>query len=234
MSGQGYKLVLLCAAFTVLVWGCDGKPAPVEKAYVLKSDTVLVTVDEFSEELDTKLMAYPYTIRKNPANYNEMVVDLVSVLVEETLLITAAQARGIQVSDAEVDKAEAEIKSDYPEDSFDQMMLENALSYHHWKERLKKKMIIERFVRRDLEQTVEITPDDVVDFYDRYRDEDGNIPEDSELKDEKKLLTRLRMEKSENAYGQWIKDLSDQYPIEMNQKAIAGFFIEDGKGKVDE
>lgn len=234
MSGQGYKLVLLCAAFTALVLSCEGKPAPVEEAYVLKSDTVRVTLDEFSEELDTKLMAYPYTIRKNPANYNEMVVDLVSVLAEETLLMTAAKAGGIQVSDAEVDRAEAEIRSDYPGDSFEQMMLENALSYHHWKERLKKKMTIERFVRQDLEQAIEITPEDVVAFYDRYRDKDGNIPEDSELRDEKKLLVRLRMEKSEKAYGKWIKDLSDQYPIEMNQKAIAGFFIEGGKGKVNE
>lgn len=217
--------------------GCS-EPEKIDKSvFLLKTPAMRVTGFEFSEELDLKRAAYPYNIDEEPDEYNEMVIGLVKNLSEELILLTAAADKGIVVTDEELALAEAAFKKDYPEDSFDQMLLTNAIPYRLWKKRFKRDMIIEKLIHQELVEKIEITPQDIVNFYNELKSEaqtkkgdDASVDSFEEtqqtLDSETQLVSRLRMRKTQEKYDTWIQDLWNLYPVEINEEALKSFLIE--------
>ncbi|WP_022668434.1 SurA N-terminal domain-containing protein [Desulfospira joergensenii] len=218
--------------------GCSPPPAVDVTEYVIKCGDILIEKDEFLEELDMKLAAYPYDIKKDPAEYNEMIMDLVLALTEQSQLLNAAAQMGIQVSDEEVDQAEKLLREDYPEDSFEQILLENALPYEFWKKKLKQSMIMEELIQRELREKVKITPEELVSFYDKvadeYKEEETGEGRTDLTESGSELVERLRREKSQDQYNEWIQKLKLDFPAEINKDAIAKFLIGKDKGHIND
>jgi len=216
--------LLLLATF-----GCTEPPDTFAPDYLIKTGSITLLPVDFAEELDLKLMAYPYNYNKNPMEYNQLIFDLVSILSEESVLLAAAHDSKVLVSDSEVAAKESFYREDYPEDSFEQMLLENAISYPYWKKNLKNDLVIDKFIQQELKDKVEILPEDVVSFYNRHRLQEA-------VSDEKKLVSDLRLEKSQEFYDQWIMGLKKQYPSDINKKALARFLIkmENNKGLLND
>lgn len=220
--GMAGSLTLL--AFWVLAAACSQPKEPVPKPYVIRTGEMVISSDAFSDELDLKIIAYPFELKHDPQAYNAMVLDLVAVLSDELVLMAEAAERDIDISPAELDAAEQKFKEDYPEESFEQMLLENAISYPVWKNRLKKDMVISKLLEQELIGAQEITSEDVIAFYDRYA-RTGNQGNPKDL-DEAGLVAQLRMEKSQASYETWMAGLKAKFPVEMNKKAIAAFLLD--------
>ena len=216
--------LLLLATF-----GCTDPPDTSAPDYLIKTGSITLLSVDFAEEVDLKLMAYPYDYKKNPMEYNRLIFDLVSILSEESVLLAAAHDSKILVSDSEVDAKESFYREDYPEDSFEQMLLENAISYSYWKKKIKDNLVIDKFIQLELKDKVEILPEDVISFYNRNRLQEA-------VSDEKKLVSHLRNEKSQEFYDQWIMGLKKQYPSDINKKALARFLMkmENNKGQIND
>ena len=140
------------------------------------------------------------------------------------MLLAAAHDLGIQATDAELDEAEAFQREDYPEDSFHQMLLENAISYSNWKKNLKKNLIISKFIQQELKDKVEISSEDIVSFYNRHINQ-------KIVADEEKLVSHLRSEKSQESYDEWIVALKKRYPVDIDKHALTKFLIAAQKNK---
>ncbi len=222
-------IFFLCGLFLFGTCGCTEAPDIPGPDYLIKTGTISLLPEEFAEELDLKLSAYPYDFKKNSVEYNKLIFDLVFVLSEKSILLAAAQVGGIQVSDSELMAKETFYREDYPEDSFEQMLLENAISYTYWKKNLKRNLIIDKFIQRELKDKVEILSEDVVSFYNRHLRQDV-------VSDEKKLVSQLRLEKSQESYDEWIMGLKKQYPVDINKKALTLFLIEmeNNKGQIND
>ncbi|MBC8441836.1 MAG: hypothetical protein H8D87_19390, partial [Deltaproteobacteria bacterium] len=198
-----------------------------------------ITNSDFIEELDLKRTAYPYDIEENPIGYNEMVMDLVQTLSKEILILSAAADKGVNVTDQEVEAAENEFKKDYPEDSFEQILLNNAISYPLWKKRFKKNIIMEKFIDQELKQKIEITAQDIVGFYKKHiiadiQKKDDTTPGLKKIENEKKLVSRLRLQKAQDHYDEWIKKLYKDYPVQINMEKLKTFLIDIEKREVKE
>lgn len=210
-------------------FGCTEPPDTLSPDYLLKTGSFLLLPEEFAEELDSKLAAYPYDLNKNPMEYNQLVFDLVSILSEESVLLAAAHDSKILVSDSELAAKESFYREDYPEDSFEQMLLENAVSYPYWKKKLKNNLIIDKFIQQELKDKVEILSEDVVSFYNRHLRQES-------VSDEKKLVSHLRLEKSQESYDEWIMGLKKQYQVDINKAALTLFLMEmkNNKGQIND
>ncbi|MCG8684706.1 MAG: SurA N-terminal domain-containing protein [Desulfobacterales bacterium] len=219
------SIMILCIIVPTGIIGCSSTPQVPESEFVIKAGTITVTPMEFLEELDLKLTGYPYDIKTNKDEYNAMILDLVSTLSDETVLLAAAAGKGISISAQELDQAETEFKKDYPEDSFDQMLLETAISYPVWKNRMKKDMVIRKLIQQDLVDVQEISAEDMISFYKQFDKKTGDASATVKGLDEKSLVDQLRMEKSQGAFEGWIKDLKAAYPVEIDEKAVAVFLI---------
>ena len=210
-------------------FGCTEPPDTSAPDYLIKTGSITLLPVEFAQELDLKLSAYPYDYNKNPMEYNRLIFDLVSILSEESVLLAAAHDSKILVSDSELAAKESFYREDYPEDSFKQMLLENAISYPYWKKKIKDNLVIDKFIQQELKDKVEILSEDVVSFYTRHRLQEA-------VSNEKKLLSHLRNEKSQEFYDQWIMGLKKQYPSDINKKALARFLMkmENNKGQIND
>lgn len=221
----GRRVWAFAVAFQLLLslflTGCGQDPPAVPKTYVIQCGSSMISEAEFGDELDLKLAAYPFNLKADPQRYNAVVLDLISVLSDEILFLEAARDRGIAVEDDEITRAEAAVREDYPGDSFEQMLLENAIAYKVWKKKFIKDMVIDKFIRSELIGAQEITPDDVMAFYQKHTESVNG--EASQPMDEQGLIRQLRMEKSQASYEDWIASLKTKYLVEINKEAVAGF-----------
>jgi hypothetical protein len=188
-----------------------------------------ISVEDFSAELDLKRAAYPYNIDEDPAEYNEMVIRLVKMLSEEIVLLSAAQAMGITLTEQEIQSAEDEFKKDYPDDSFEQILLKNAISYSFWKKRFKKNLIVEKLIDQELRQKIEITSQDIIDFYKTYHKETALKEKDgvlTEKKTEDELIASLKRQKTQDKYDDWMQTLKNENPVELNKEKLKTLLLD--------
>lgn len=232
---------LLAIAGLILSAGCSEPETKKAQLFLIKTPSMIITSSEFLEELDLKKAAYPYNIHEDPEAYNEMVIDLVKMLSEEIILLSAAADKGVIVTDQEVAAAEKKFKADYPENSFDQILLENAISYSFWKTRFKKNMIMEKLIDQELKKKIVITSDDIVSFYKDHRTSDVQDKADNgtvlkKIQSEKELVYRLRNQKTQDHYDEWIQQLGKAYPVEIDTEKLKKFLIdiETSKGSKNE
>ncbi len=211
--------------------GCTNPPEVQAPDYILKTSVMVVSKEDFIEELDLKLSAYPYNIKDNTDEYNQMVIHLLKVLSEELILLSEASQKGILISDQQVDLAESDLKNDYPEDSFEQMLLKNAISYPFWKKRFKKNMILDKLIDQELKQKIEISSQDIVDFYKKHgKEKSQNMSEKGgaamNFQDEKQLVARLRLQKTQDSYDAWMQELWKKYPVDVDNDKLKTFLID--------
>lgn len=236
-----FKKSFICWFFigSLGLMSCSEPATEKSPRFLIKTPVMTITSSDFLEELDLKRAAYPYTIHENPAEYNEMVIHLVRMLSEEIILLSAAAGKGVIVTDSEVDLAEKEFKKDYPDDSFDQILLENAISYSFWKKRFKKNMIIDKLIDQELKKKIEITSRDIVEFYKKYRmadaqDSDNKALVLKKIKNEQELVSRLRFQKTQDQYEEWIQQLGKEYPVEINKDKLKTFLLDIEKSEGSE
>ncbi len=225
------SFLLILVWFMICCLGCGESEKEKPMVFIIKSPLINISEADFLDELDLKKAAYPYKISENPEEYNEMVIRLVNVLTEETLLLNAAVDYGVTVTQEEVKAAEDEIKKDYPDASFDKMLLENAISYSLWKKRLKTNLIIDKLIDQEIRSKIEITSDDLVEFYKKYNMEETQDPKKKNKEpkkeiDENELVSVFRMQKTEDVYQAWLKELELKYPIEINKEKLKSLLID--------
>jgi len=209
--------------------GCGESEEKTVTQFLIRTPLITVSSLDFSEELDRKKAAYPYNIKENPVEYNDMVIHLVKIISQETVLLSAAADKKINITDQEAASAEKEFKKDYPEDSFDQILLEEAISYPLWKKRFKKNMIIEKLINQEIKEKIEITPRDVVEFYNNNFETNQDLKDNTtvlnKIENERQLVKRLRMQITQEKYSGWIQNLYKAYPVEINEDKLKSFLI---------
>jgi hypothetical protein len=184
-----------------------------------------VTVAEYRRDLNiyrTATGAYP---DEDAAADREMQIRFVRQMADQLVLLEHAQALSIEVSDRDLEIALAAIQRDYPDDVFEQLLLENAITLEEWKTSLRTRLTIERVIRQELEDHVRISEDDMAQFMSQMHGDrqDGATDRESEaapVPSDKSIVNQLRRSKTEDAYTAWIADLKKKYPVEITQAVV--------------
>lgn len=207
------------AAVFLFFSGCSFIPKDKDKVLV-KVGRKGVTVFDYKQALELAKTAYPHNVTKNPAEFRTVLDDLLHDMVEELVLQNAAESLGISITKdalkAEVDR----IKSDYPDDTFDQMLIENAIPYDAWEDRLRIKLLMDKVINESLIRNVQVTPEEAKDYYKNvYLPEHGGVLEEGMTEDQmiKAILENLKRKKAEEAYVDWLGKMQSKYKVELNK-----------------
>jgi hypothetical protein len=124
----------------------------------------------------------------------------------------------IDVTDAELEKTVAEIKSDYPAGEFEKTLLEFAVSFEAWKNRLKRRLIMDKVIDKELKNRITITSEDIAEYYKQNfqgrKHDPGSAPPSADINEI--IVNQLRRQKAEESYKAWIDELKAKYEIEIN------------------
>jgi predicted transcriptional regulator len=219
-------MVLLAAGVAACTESGPEQPAP----YLIRAGGETVSVVEYKKALELARSAYPVSALQDPETDRAIRIRVLRELTEELVLRQRARELGLSVAEEEIDRAEERIRSDFPENEFEQAMLESAVSYPAWKGKLASRLLAEKLIREDLENQIRISARDVSTYYRKHRGELTEGLEDdgaaTQTLDER-IVEELRRKKLEEAYTDWIEALRERYPVDINiaqWERIGGFW----------
>ena len=224
MTRRAYNLVYLLGVLLTLyaLAACSDATSRSEKQYVAMVGDSAITVLDFNKAFEIAKAAYHHNAMQDPDISKEARLRLLNQLIEETIIIKRAQELGVEISKAEVDKTITDIKRDYPEEVFQETLLENAVPYDSWKEGIKKRLLIKKVVDVELAEKITITPDEIAEYYKEHYQGKGS---ESDFKTRsininEVIIKNVRRKKIEAAYKSWIKELRKKYPVEINNVQV--------------
>ena len=198
--------------------GCTNSESNPDAEELIRVKDRVLTVLEFNQAFEIAKTAYSHNLRYEPNAYRNAQLRLLNELTVEMIILERAAELGLTISDEEVEKAVADIKKDYPEDTFEKTLLEFAISYDIWEKRLRNRLLMEKVIDHELKDQILITPEDIAKYYESHframapdADSEVNREDINEM-----IIEQLRREKMEQAYQTWINKLKQQYPIEIN------------------
>lgn len=209
-----FPFVLLGA----FIFGCDKPQAPdPEKSILIQTDLQSVTLEEFERAFETAKVAYSDDHALDPLLLKNARTRMLNQMIQELIIGRRATELGIALDDRELINAIEGIKKDYDDDEFEQMLLESAIPFSLWRDRLRIRLLMEKVIERDLAQTITISAQDIETYYKAHEAEfavDHKEPPEEDLKVQ--IVERLRREKIEAAYPEWMESLHKRYQINVN------------------
>jgi FKBP-type peptidyl-prolyl cis-trans isomerase (trigger factor) len=211
---------MLSLLFWFLWTGCEQKTSDYGNEVLLRVGDSVLTVLDFNEAFEISKTAYAHNIRQQSEDLRDAQMRLLNQLTVELLMLERAKELEISVSDDELEQAVSEIKSDYPEGQFEETLLEFAVSYDTWRNRLKIRLTMDKVVEAELKNRISISPEDISQYYQKNlegQEAESDITQSPEDINEA-IVKQLRREKAEQAYKTWIEDLKSKYDIEINSQ----------------
>jgi hypothetical protein len=207
------------AAVVFALIGCSGHDTGTGDEYLVRIGERAVTVADFNRAFEIAKTAYSHNSLQNPDDTKDTQLRLLNQMTEELVLLQRAGELGIGVSDEELEKAIEKIRADFPDDAFEQTLLEYAVSYKSWKSGLKTRLLMEKLVQQELKDETVIQPDEVAKFYEENYNNDATQSGDTRnpAAVEEIIVKQLRRVKIENAYRNWIENLRKRYTIDINK-----------------
>ncbi|MGD1972869.1 MAG: SurA N-terminal domain-containing protein [Desulfobacterales bacterium] len=203
-----------------LFLGCGEEGSGLGNEVLIRLGDRIVTVLEFNEAFEISKIASASDTSQRSEDLEKAQLRLLNDLVLETILLERAGEIGVSISDTELENAVASIKKDYPAGEFEEVLLEFAVSYRTWETRLKKRLIMEKVIEKELENQITITPEDIAEFYKKNlqgkKTESESTPTSDDINES--IVKQLRREKAEKGYKTWLEALKTKYDIEINSE----------------
>ena len=198
--------------------GCGKLESNPDAQPLIRVKDRVLTVSEFNQVFEISKTAYSNNLRYEPDEYRNAQLRLLNEMTIEMIILERAEELGLTISDEEVEEAVADVKKDYPEDTFEKTLLEFAVSYETWEKRLRDRLLMEKVIDHELKDQIMITSEDIAKYYESHfeakapdTDSETNMEDINEM-----IIEQLRREKMEQAYQKWINKLKQQYPIKIN------------------
>ena len=208
-----------CLSIIYPMAGCADAESKYRDDYFIRVGDSVITVLDFNRAFEIAKAAYSHGAMQQPDAVKEARLRLVKQISEEMILRQRAKDMGIKITDEEIKQAVEDIKQDYPENVFDQILLEYAVPYQQWEKGLETRLLMEKVIAKELGAQIQVTPDEVSKYYEAHHKNDELTPDIKKVSKDinKTLMRNLRRKKIEEAYKPWIKELQKKYIIEINK-----------------
>ena len=153
----------------LILSGCSNKnDTSAEEKAVISIDDRVLTLAEFNEYFETTKISSDEAQSQDSATIREARLSFLLQLVEEMIILRRADDLHIHISTRELDEAVRNIKTGYSEADFEYLFLKQAISFEAWQERLKKRLLVQKVIRKELWGEASVTPQKINDYYDKH------------------------------------------------------------------
>ena len=144
------KSGLLAALLLGLLVSCEPDPASVVVAEVNDQMITLAQVEESLAGLQHGNRTDLRLMRR-----------VLNQLIDQALIVQYGREADYEVSETELDRAEAELKADYGQEGFTAMLKREGIDYLRWRQDLERRLLIEKIVQAEVTSRVEVRPEDL-------------------------------------------------------------------------
>jgi len=185
---------MLCFFLLFALSACS-PTAESNKAVVIRVGDRVVTVGDIKREVHIASVENKVPQKAVWSSINEFI----DRIVDDSLVLEYGKENGIALTEIELEKAIQNIVKDYPENSFNEMLLSRCIDYNEWKERFSKHLLIKEIVKEQTASLPPISYHEIKSYY-QERKEDFLHPSRSKFvhvvtktrKEAEALLARLK------------------------------------------
>lgn len=203
---------LILPAILCVAAACSQGDLPSVDETLLRVGDRKVSVYEFERVFEIARVAYPPTSDGDPEILEVIRHRLLVEMIEELLISLRAKELGISVSEEELDARVAEIRQDYPEETFDQIFIEQAVPFDLWKKRIGLRMLLDKVIAVDMADHSPPTLPPAATVGTALPDALANGGTGG---DESQRENDLHGG-GDGGYADWIARLAKKYPVEIN------------------
>ncbi len=159
------KKIALIAVLLVLL-GCAGEPEEMGVVARVNGKPILLNQLEFQHDLmqnDYGSGMVP-SVEKLRNEYGQILGDLI---VQE-LIVQELERLGLEVTDEEFEKAENQVRNDYPEGAFEQVLIEEYIDLKAWRQQLRYYLAVKKFYSQVLRPQAKIDYKEAEDYYKKH------------------------------------------------------------------
>lgn len=162
-------LVGMAAAFFLAAGiGCSTFKTPSEDA-IATVDGVEIKVKDFTVKLRNALNLLGSTSGLKEEDIVNIKREALDDLIEEKVMLIQAEKLGLKVTDDDLKKRVEEIRKDYTGDQFAQVFGGEKVDYKIWSEELRKRLLLEKLINREVSSKIIITDDEAQAYYQSNR-----------------------------------------------------------------
>lgn len=146
----------------VLLAGCKGKSEEPGVVARVNGDPVYLAQLEYKYDLRHEgNEEFVPSVEQVREEYSQILGDLI---VQE-LVLQDLEQRGIPVTDNELKEAENEVRLDYPEGAFEQILIEEYININEWREQLRNQLGMDKFFKQVLRPEIKIDYKEAEEYY---------------------------------------------------------------------
>ncbi|CCO24536.1 SurA N-terminal domain-containing protein [Maridesulfovibrio hydrothermalis] len=156
------KILIALLLSSFLIGGCKNKnEEPGIIARVNGKPVYLTQLDYKYDLMHDGSEGFVPSVKQVRDEYGQILGD---IIVQE-LVSQELEQRDIPVSDKEMKEAEDEVRSDYPDDAFEQILIEEYIDLNAWRSQLKYQIAMDKFYQQILRPEIKIDYKEAEEYY---------------------------------------------------------------------
>ncbi|WP_027722664.1 SurA N-terminal domain-containing protein [Maridesulfovibrio zosterae] len=156
------KLLLALLLGSLILTGCKNESEdPGVIARVNGKPIYLSQLDYKYDLMHEGNIGFVPSVNQVREEYGQILGD---IIVQE-LVSQELKNRGIPVTDEEMKKAEDDVRADYPDDAFEQILIEEYIDINAWRSQLKYQLAMDKFYQQILRPEIKIDYKKAEDYY---------------------------------------------------------------------
>lgn len=166
-------LALLASAFFVIAGGCSSNKTP--------SDTIVARVN--TKEVTAADLDKQYQARINgasqlptPEESQALKFQLLTQMIDDEILLQMASSSGLSATDAEVETKFTDLKSQYSEEQFQEMLKLQKVKPEDIKADMRRSLTLEKLVTKEITSRINVSDGEIKDVFDKNK-ASFNLPE---------------------------------------------------------
>lgn len=203
-------LLLLLLPFFFLLSGCEEKTPPPGTVASVNGENI--SLHQVQALMDSRSAALGIPAQPSVAEMEERYFDALSVLIAYALVRQELQARGLAVSTAELDKAIAEIKTDYGEGKLEEFLNDAYLREDDWRRLMNDYLSLQVFTNKILLPSIQINLDEARNYYQKHL---------SEFKAPESWQICLKTAQNKAELEEWCKKLGVEFEAGADLQCLA-------------
>lgn len=152
---------LVLAAF--FVTACDGDPKNI--GVVARINGKPVFLDRLESRYDFTYQETTITQSASVDSLRQEYGQMLTELIVQELILQELEKQEVLVTQEEVAQAEATIRQDYPDETFEEVLVEEYIDIDLWREELQMRLSLEKFFQEILRPGVQLDYQEVQQYY---------------------------------------------------------------------
>lgn len=96
---------------------------------------------------------------------------LVNKVIDKYVIMEYGQAKGITLSESELESAIMEIKKGYPENVFNELLIKKYIEYGEWKEIIREDLLIRKIINNAMNDITPVSFDEIKSYFETHQKE---------------------------------------------------------------